>query len=1088
MVEIEKTAYPRFSKHKKLTNKTLQTICTPSQEEVLMAEQYTKDPHNKFKFLILLKSFQKLGYFLPIEEIPNQIKTHIAGCLQLPEDLEINYSNKKTFHSHKQLIRTLLLINPFDPKAQELAQNIGMERAYRINNLPDIINGIIEELIYKRYELPAYSTLCKIAGNCRITANNDVFKKISDQIPDDIKKTLEELTKVTANNKSGYNTIKLLPKKPTINNLSDFIAQHNWVLSFGTFDKYLSTITKSKIAELVKEAKLIDVNGLKDLNPNKRIALIVCLLYDAQISGVDNLIKMFCKIINNAHKQAKRKLDQLRIDNKGKMVEAIELLSDLLDIMESGGEWYSHVLMCGQKPADNQIEPQTIYLYSEKDNLQYVCKKSNKNETILIDQNLAIYKNIEELIKMQITKNTTLPLPIEYMTEFFKFISKYGHSFIDSNLLKKLKNTIDSKGNIQDLKNLCTQMIAFAKQDHLFLVSQCISKRARNACFNVLHKLQLSSATSNEQTIKAIKFMLNKVNNKGSTLNIGDLDLSFIPVAWQKVIFAKSQDQEVIKDHFEACILSEAVNEFRAGDLITTSSELFSGYKSQLLSKEECSSKINDYCNAVNISATGKEGVKLLKEQLLSTAKKLDNDYPNIKGFTIDNKGNPILSKPKAKPKNSITTWLKTQIKLRNKEKHVLDVLCSTNHLTGWANNFGHVSGVAGRIDNAIEKYILATFSAGTGLGPTQTVKHFKSASNFEVTPHTLSWLIRRHISIAKLDKAIIALNNEMLQYQVVGCWGDGKSCAADGTLRNIYEDNLLAEYHLRYGARGGIAYYHVANNYIAFFASFIPCGVWEAIAILEGLLQNKSEVQPDTVHADTQGQSAVVFALAYLLGIKLMPRIRNWKEYTMFKADKAVVYTNIESLFTRVIDWNLIEECWDDFMQVVLSIKAGTISTTFLLQQLTNYARKNKLLKGLQELGHVIRTLFLIEYLSKIELRAEITATTNKVENFNEFSEWLGFGSKNYVVASNDPNEQAKAIKCNFLMANAMMLQNVIDFTNIILELQQEGYIITQHDVAGLSPYITEPFKRFGIIEMNYQEAARLISLQQCKTIWKDF
>jgi len=632
------------------------------------------------------------------------------------------------------------------------------------------------------------------------------------------------------------------------------------------------------------------------------------------------------------------------------------------------------------KPADKQIEPQTIYLYLEKDNLQYVCKKSSKNETILIDQSLAIYKNIEELIKMQITKNATLPLPTEYMTEFFKFISKYDHSFIDSNLLKKLKNTIDSKGNIQDLKNLCIQMIAFAKQDHLFLVSQCISKRARNACFNVLHKLQLSSATNNEQTIKAIKFMLNKANNKGSTLNVGDLDLSFIPVAWQKIIFAKSQEQEVIKDHFEACILSEAVNEFRAGDLITTNSELFSGYKSQLLSKEECSSKINDYCNAINISATGPEGVKSLKEQLLSTAKQLDDDCPNVKGFTIDNKGNPILSKPKAKSKNNTTSWLKTQIKMRIKEKHILDVLCSTNHLTGWANNFGHVSGVAGRIDNSIEKYILATFSAATGLGPTQTVKHFKSSSNFEVTPHTLSWIIRRHISIAKLGKAIIALNNEINQYQVVSCWGDGKSCAADGTLRNIYEANLLAEYHLRSGARGGIAYYHIANNYIAFFASFIPCGVWEAIAILEGLLQNKSEVQPDTVHADTQGQSSVVFALAYLLGIKLMPRIRNWKEYTMFKADKAVVYTNIESLFTRVIDWNLIEECWDDFMQVVLSIKAGTISTTFLLQQLTNYARKNKLLKGLQELGHVIRTLFLIEYLSKIELRAEITATTNTV------------------------------------------------------------------------------------------------------------
>ena len=174
--------------------------------------------------------------------------------------------------------------------------------------------------------------------------------------------------------------------------------------------------------------------------------------------------------------------------------------------------------------------------------------------------------------------------------------------------------------------------------------------------------------------------------------------------------------------------------------------------------------------------------------------------------------------------------------------------------------------------------------------------------------------------------------------------------------------------------------------------------------------------------------------------------------------------------------------------MQVVLSIKDGTISTQFLLQQLTNYARKNKLLRGLQELGHVIRTLFLIEYLSNIELRAEITAVTNKVENFNGFSEWFGFGNKKYIIASNDPDEQIKAVKCNLLIANAMMLQNIIDYTNIILELQQEGHTITQDDVSGLSPYMTEPFKRFGVMEMNYQDASKLISLEQCKTIWQGF
>ncbi len=119
--------------------------------------------------------------------------------------------------------------------------------------------------------------------------------------------------------------------------------------------------------------------------------------------------------------------------------------------------------------------------------------------------------------------------------------------------------------------------------------------------------------------------------------------------------------------------------------------------------------------------------------------------------------------------------------------------------------------------------------------------------------------------------------------FPLILAWGDGKSCSADGNLRELREENLIAEFHVLYSKTGGIAYHHVANNYIALFSTFIPCGVWEAIAIIEALLQNKSDIQPDTIHADTQGQSTVVFALAYLLGFKLMPRIRNWKDLKLF-------------------------------------------------------------------------------------------------------------------------------------------------------------------------------------------------------------
>jgi TnpA family transposase len=78
-----------------------------------------------------------------------------------------------------------------------------------------------------------------------------------------------------------------------------------------------------------------------------------------------------------------------------------------------------------------------------------------------------------------------------------------------------------------------------------------------------------------------------------------------------------------------------------------------------------------------------------------------------------------------------------------------------------------------------------------------------------------------------------------------------------------------------------------VSDTYIALFSHFITCGVWEAVYILDGLLKNRSEIQPDILHADTQGQSTPVFALAYLWGIELMPRIRNWKDLTFFRPHK---------------------------------------------------------------------------------------------------------------------------------------------------------------------------------------------------------
>jgi TnpA family transposase len=72
---------------------------------------------------------------------------------------------------------------------------------------------------------------------------------------------------------------------------------------------------------------------------------------------------------------------------------------------------------------------------------------------------------------------------------------------------------------------------------------------------------------------------------------------------------------------------------------------------------------------------------------------------------------------------------------------------------------------------------------------------------------------------------------------------------------------------------------------------------------------------QPDAVHSDTHGETTTVFALTHLLGIKLMPRIRNWKELLFFRPSESTRFCHIDALFSEPIDWALIERYWEDLM-----------------------------------------------------------------------------------------------------------------------------------------------------------------------------
>ena len=632
--------------------------------------------------------------------------------------------------------------------------------------------------------------------------------------------------------------------------------------------------------------------------------------------------------------------------------------------------------------------------------------------------------------------------------------------------LAALDTVLGDEANV--LIDRCNQHIAYAGNNYYpFMLGTYRQKRA--LLYNCLEILDLQS-TSSDTSTASLLILLKSLRNSRSEFIDEDaidkampeaFDLSWLTEKWKKLIVSDGANDNNGKifhrKYLELWLLLHIKQELCSGDLFIPFSAEFDDYREQLIDDEMLDDELPEYSDQVEMPLTdAHEFVTNLKQQLADLAKLVDERFPeNLHASIKDGKlsVSPIRSeKPQAELKK-----LDELITENLPEVSIIDILTDTEKWLGLHKHFNPLSGNEARIDEPQKRFISTLFCYGCNLGPVQTAKSVKV-----LTRKQIAWLNLRHATEDRLDKAIAQVVNAYNKFDLPKYWGSGKHAAADGTMWDLYEQNLLTEYHIRYGAYGGIGYYHVSDTYIALFSHFIPCGVYEAVYILDGLMKNKSDIQPDTLHGDTQAQSYPVFGLSHLLGINLMPRIRNIHDLLLFRPDNRYRYKNIESLFAGSIDFNLIERHLRDMLRVVISIKKGKITASTILRRLGTYSRKNKLYLAFKELGKAIRTLFLLRYIDEIELRKTIQSATNKSEEFNGFIKWLFFGGEG-IIAENVRHEQQKIVKYNQLVANMVILYNVEKMTNVLKQLAEEGVSINKELLAGLSPYRNTNINRFG-------------------------
>lgn len=980
MPTIQETAYPRLKSS--VSARDLAAIYTPASDELALAAQVTRGEVAYLGFLILFKTFQRLGYFVQLSQVPNGIVEHVAtltGTTAVISELP-NYDVSGTRFRHIPLIRQTLHVQAYGKEARH-AMLLAMSEAARTKEeLADLINVAIEELVRKKYELPAFDTLVRGARHVRATVYRQFYQQVDATLSVEEKASIEALlVPELESHFTPWNTLKQEPGNPTLTHLKVWLDRQVWLAKYRVEQEVLAGIPDAKIQHFAAEAKTLDAARMLEMEPRKRLTLAVSLLKVQSARVLDDLAEMLIKRMSTLHQKGKAALADYHARNQQRTDELVQTLRVLVTAYRTEGS------------AQEKIAAMATWLPDQGDAVLQRC-----------EDHMAYAGD-----------------------NYFPFIWRFYKSH-------------------------------------------------RATLFRVLSNISVRATTQDRAFEEALRFLLENASKTGEWLAVPEdthLDLTWMPEAWWRLITEQRHSgrelrapKRLSRRHFEVCVFSQLMTELKSGDLCILGSDHFADYRDQLLSWEEYHQGIVAYGAMIGLPIGGGDFVTHMKGRLSEVASATDNAFPDNVDLRIEN-GEPILRRPERATAASGLRALEQLIADRLEPANLLDVLRDTEHWLRWTRFFGPISGHDAKLDDPRSRYLTTTFCYGCQLGPAQTAR---SLGNID--RRQLSWVHWRHITEEGLDKAIREVINAYRRFTLPRRWGTGKSASADGTKWDLYEQNLLAEYHIRYGGYGGIGYYHVSDTYIALFSHFIPCGVWEAVYLLDGLLKNLSDIQPDTIHGDTQAQSTPVFGLAALLGITLMPRIRHWKDLTMYRPDKQTSFTHIDPLFSDTIDWPLIQTHLPDMLRVVLSIKAGRVTASTLLRKLGTYSRKNRLYQAFRELGRAIRTEFLLKYLGSAELRTLIQAATNKSEAFNGFAQWVAFGGDG-TIATNHRDEQRKVIKYNHLVANCVIFHNVFSLSRVLHDLQGEGYPLEDGEVAALSPYVTQHLNRFGRYDLDMEK-----------------
>lgn len=537
--------------------------------------------------------------------------------------------------------------------------------------------------------------------------------------------------------------------------------------------------------------------------------------------------------------------------------------------------------------------------------------------------------------------------------------------------------------------------------------------------------------------------------------------------SWKELVYEIDEkgQERINRIAYELCVIGALRDKLRCKEIWVEGADRYRNPDEDL--PQDFKEKRTSYYEMLRMPLEENVFVSGLQTDMDIALKSLNGTIPKNPDVEILQKNNGWikLSPLEAEPEPKNLSRLKAEINSRWQSVSLLDILKEADLRINFTKYFKSVAQRELIDKKTLQKRLLLVLYA---LGSNAGIKRI-IAGNHGEKYDDLIYVKGRFIHKEYLRQAIAGVVNEILSIRLPHIWGDvTTACASDSKQFDSWDQNLLTEWHVRYGGRGVMIYWHVEKGASCIYSQLKTCSSSEVAAMIEGVMRHCTEMTVEKQYVDSHGQSYVAFAFCHLLGFKLLPRFKSIHSKKLYRpySGQPYAYENLQLALTRPINWELIRQQYDEMIKFATAIKLGTADTEFILRRFTRNNLKHPTYQALLELGKALRTIFLCNYLRDKALRREIQAGLNVIELWNDVNDFIFFG-KGREFSTNRKESQELSMLCLHLLQNCLVYINTL----MIQQVLKDSELINQmspEDFRGLTPLIFNHINPYGTFNLD--------------------